>query len=83
MNEENFRSFARWVRDSHKFSCEKASRSARRMSYSLDMLADRADERKPEVDMSTEWPTVIAAMSEAKIMAEILDWVEHIEQEDN
>jgi hypothetical protein len=47
------------------------------------MLADRADERKPESDVSCDWTTVISAMSKARVMAEILDWVEHIEQEDN
>ena len=84
MNEENFRSFAFWVRREYENRCDSASRSAKWLSENLASLSTKAEAGNPETDHSTLWPTTISDLASAQMMAKILWWVEYIEEkEDN
>lgn len=84
MNEQNFEIFARWVRDMIQNRNQRAAHSARWLAKDLEKLAREAEQGKNKhaTVESTLWPRTIADLREASLMAEILEWVEAIENEE-
>lgn len=87
MNQKHFEVFARWVRQHNEHLNDAAAFSARRLGKDLESLAKQAETGAParRGTLSVAWPLAIAELESAAIMAEILEWVEQIEQdgEDN
>jgi len=83
MNEKNFEVFARWVRQQCEYRNASAAHSARWLSETLATCAERAEAGKAEVDMGSLYPRVISELESARVMAEILEWVEMIEREED
>jgi len=84
MNEENFRSFASWVRREHESQCYSASRNAERLSKNLASLSVSAEAGNPSTDHGSLWLSTIADLESAQMMTKVLWWVEYIEEkEDN
>jgi len=83
MNEQNFEIFARWVRDRVESRNQQAAHSARWLAKDLEKLAQESEQGNNihATVESTLWPRTIANLREASIMAEILEWVEAIEEE--
>jgi len=84
MNEKNFEVFARWVRQQCEYRNASAAYSARWFAETLTQCAERAEAGRAEVELGSLGPRVISELESARVMAEILEWVEMIEgKEDN
>ena len=83
MNQKHFDVFARWVRQQNEHLNDEAAYSARLLGKDLESLAKQAETGAPvrRGTRSTLWPRAIAELEAAAIMAEILEWVEQIEQD--
>lgn len=84
MNQKLFEVFARWVRQQNEHLNDGAAYSARLLGKDLESLAKQAETGAParRGTRSTAWPRAIAELEAAAVMAEILEWVEAIEKED-
>lgn len=84
MNQKHFDVFARWVRQQNKYLNDEAAYSARLLGKDLESLAKQVEAGAParRGTRSTSWPRAIAELEAAAVMAEILEWVEAIEKEE-